>query len=104
MGEANVVVLEEALEPCAMRPFDLGKSWPALDEIAKQRGITLLKPSHSLRVILLKSTAHAVREPYLVCDQLAALFHQMDQGAHWYALRPQRRELVRMTDQQIQSE
>ena len=44
------------------------------------------------------------REAPLVVDQLAALFDQMDQGAHRSALWPQGRELVAMAHQQIQSQ
>ena len=51
--EAHVVFFEEAFEPGLAGALDFNQRGPLLKEVAKDKGVVIVKPINGLRVVLL---------------------------------------------------
>jgi hypothetical protein len=72
---------------------------PAAEEVAKDRGIFLLKPLQNLREIVFEGTGQTIGQPDFVADQTPAVFDELRQGAHGGALGGERGELVAVCEE-----
>ena len=86
IGSTDVVGLEEGDEGGTARELRRFEGRPAAEEVAKDRGIFLLKPLQNLREIVFEGTGQTIGQTDFVADQTSAVFDKLRQGAHGGAL------------------
>ena len=79
--------MEKALQGGATRELYGLQGRPAAAEVAQDRRIFLLKPLQDVREVVFEGTGQAVGETNFVADQSPAVFDELRQGAHRWALR-----------------
>ena len=104
IGRAHVVRTEEGFQGGTARELRRFEGRPATQEVAKDRGVFLLKPVQHVRERVLQGTGEAVGDPHFVADHAATVFDELCEGAHRGALRLERLQLVAMGEQQFELE
>ena len=82
--------------PCELHRLQGG---PARQEVAKDRGIFVLKPLQHVWEIVLERTGQAIGNPDFVVHHAAAVFDELGERPHRCALRPEGVQLVGMGQQ-----
>ena len=77
---------------------------PAAEEVAKDRRIFLLKPLQDVGEVVFERTGQAIGQPDFVADQAPAVFNELRQGAHRWALAGEGGELVAVFEQEFDLE
>ena len=104
VGRAHVVGTEKALQGGATRELDGFQGRPAAQEVAKDRRIFFLKPLQDVGEVVFQRTRQAIRQPDFVADEAPAVFDELRQGAHRWALRDKGGEFVTMFEQDLDLE
>ena len=86
VGRVPVGGSEEALKGGAPGALDRFECRPAAQDVAKERGILILKPPQDVGTRVFQGTGQAVGAPHLVADQTPTIFDELCQGAHRRAL------------------
>src|SRR5262249_40572073 len=104
IGSAYVVRPEEALKRGAPREVRRFERRPVTEEVAKDRGIFVLKPLQDVGKVVFQGTGRAVGETHFVADQAPAMFDELRQGAHRRALGAEWGELVAVFEENLDLE
>ena len=104
LGSTHVVRPEEALQRGAPREVRRCERRPVIEEVAKERGIFVLKPLQDVGQGVFEGTGQAVGETDFVADQALAMFDELRSGTHRRALGGERRELGAVCEQQLDLE
>ncbi len=104
VGRAHVVGMEKALQGGATRELYGFQGRPAAEEVAKDRRIFFLKPLQDVGEVVFERTRQAIRQPDFVADEAPAVFDELRQGAHRWALRDKGGEFVTMFEQDLDLE
>ena len=104
VGRAHVVGTEKALQGGATGESDGFQGGPAAEEVAKDRRIFFLKPLQGVGEVVFERTRQAIRQPDFVADEAPAMFDELRQGAHRWALRDKGGEFVTVFEQELDLE
>ena len=87
VGRTHMVGTEETFQGSATRKLRGFESWPAAEEVTKDRRIFFGKPLQDLWKVVFEGTGQAVGQTDCVADQAPAVLDELRQGAHGGALR-----------------
>src|SRR5215471_1981331 len=102
IGIAHVMRTEEGFKSGTARELHGLEGRPAMQEVAEERGVFVLKPLQHLREIVLERTGQAVGDPDFVTNHTAAVFDELGERPHRRALRLKRLQLVAVGQQQFE--